>query len=121
MNFLEIEQIKKKPTEDLEAYDLYLLGRFYWNKRTEEGLKKSIDYFEQAIEINPNYALAYAGLADAYTILAVWKYLPAKETYLKAKEIALEALEIDNNLAEARASLGVIACYFEHNWKKHVT
>jgi len=111
----EIEQIEKKPTENLEAYDLYLLGRYYWNKRTEEGLKKSIEYFEQAKEINSNYALAYAGLADAYMILAWWNYLP-KETYLKAKEIALEALEIDKNLAEAHASLGFIASNFE--WKR---
>jgi len=111
----EKEQIEKKPTENLEAYNLYLLGRYYWNKRTEEDLKKSIDYFEQAIEIYPNYALAYSGLADAYMILANWNYLPP-EAYLKAKEIALEALEIDNNLAEAHASLGFIACWFELNW-----
>jgi len=113
----EIEQIEKKPTEDLEAYDLYLLGRFYWNKRTEEGLKKSIEYFEKAKEINPKYALAYAGLADAYQILAYWGYLPSQEAYPKAKEIALKALEIDNNLAETHASLGAIACYYDHNWQ----
>jgi tetratricopeptide (TPR) repeat protein len=79
-------------------------------------LKKSIEYFEQAIEINSNYALAYAGLADAYTISAIWRYLP-REAYLKAKEIALKALKIDNNLAEVHASLGNIACYSKHNWK----
>ncbi len=113
----EIEQIEKKPTENLEAYDSYLLGRFYWNKRTEEGLKKSIEYFEQAIEINSNYALAYAGLADAYVVLAFWGYLPSQKAYLKAKEIALEAIEIDNNLAEAHASLGAIAHTFERKWQ----
>jgi len=113
----EINQIEKKPTENLEAYDLYLLGRYYWNKRTEEGLKKSIEYFEKAKEINPNYALAYVGLADAYWILAEWNYLPVQETYPKAKEIALEALKIDNNLAEAHASLGSITCFLEYKWQ----
>jgi TolB-like protein len=114
----EIEKIEKKPTENLEAYNLYLQGRFFWNKRTEEGLKKSIEYFDKAIALDENYALAIAGLADAYNVQAFWGWSPAKAGYAKAKELAERAIEIDNKLAEAHATLGNILCYGEWKWEE---
>lgn len=104
----EKERIAKAPTNNPDAYYSYLQGRFFWNKRSEEGLKKSIDYFKESLTKAPDYALAYAGLADAYYILAWWGWLPRREGYRLAKENVLKALEIDKNLADAHASLG---CY----------
>jgi tetratricopeptide (TPR) repeat protein len=83
-------------------------GRFFWNKRTEEGLNKAIEYFNQTIEKDPNYALAYAGLADSFTTLCDYNYIPPKDVYPKAKEAVLKALEIDSTLAEAHTSLAMI-------------
>jgi TolB-like protein len=114
----EKEQIEKNQTQNLEAYNLYLQGRFFWNKRTEEGLKKSIEYFEKAIALDEDYALAIAGLADAYNVQAFWGWSPAKEGYAKAKELAERAIEIDSKLAEAHATLGNILCYGEWNWQE---
>jgi eukaryotic-like serine/threonine-protein kinase len=96
----------KNYTENLEAYSLYLQGRNYWNRRDEKSLTQSIEYFEKAIEIDPNYALAYAGLGDAYSILGNNGHWPPEKAYPKAKEAALKALEIDDQLAEAHSSLG---------------
>ena len=98
----------KRYTENVEVYGLYMKGRHFWNKRTEAGLKKSIEYFEQAIEADPNYALAYAGLADAYNMLGGYNLLLPKEAFSKAKLAATKALEIDDTLAEAHASLAFI-------------
>ncbi len=97
----------KRHTENLEAYNAYTQGRFLWNKRTEEDLMKSIEYFERAIELDPGYALAYAGLADAYAVLPSNIGYPAEEVVSKAKEAALKALDLDEDLAEAHASLGL--------------
>ena len=97
----------KRHTENLEAYNAYTQGRFLWNKRTEEHLMKSIEYFERAIELDPNYALAYAGLADAYAVLPSNIGFPTEEAVSKAKEAALKALDLDEDLAEAHASLGL--------------
>ncbi len=96
--------IAKQHTENIEAYQLYLQGRFYWNKRTAEGVKKSVEYYDQAIKADPNYALAYAGLADAY---AVWPddSLTRLETAKRVKAAALKAVELDEKLAEAYTSL----------------
>jgi serine/threonine-protein kinase len=99
-----------------EAIQLYMKGRFYWNKRTPEGLKTSVGYFEQAIQKDPTYALAYAGLADAYILLSEWWVYPAKECYPKAKDAALKALQIDNDLGEAHTSLAAILRDFEFDW-----
>jgi len=90
----------KHYTESNEAYQLYLKGRFYWNKRTAEALKKSIEYFNQAIEKDPSFTLAYAGLADCYVVPA--NRLPPREAMPKAKATAIRALELDETLAEAR-------------------
>jgi TolB-like protein/Tfp pilus assembly protein PilF/tRNA A-37 threonylcarbamoyl transferase component Bud32 len=104
----------KNYTENLEAYSLYLQGRNFWNKRGEADLIKSIEYFEKAIEIDPNYTLAYAGLGDAYYILGNNGYWPAEKAFPKAKAAALKALGIDDKLAEAHASLASII--FEYDW-----
>jgi len=109
---------EKKQTSNLRAYDLYLLGRYYWNKRTEKGLLLSIEYFEQAIKLDDEYALAYAGLSDAYYVSAEWNYLDYETAYQKARELAKEALLIDNNIAEAYATLGGIADNFEWDYQK---
>jgi serine/threonine protein kinase/tetratricopeptide (TPR) repeat protein len=102
----------KNYTENLEAYRLYLQGRNYWNKRDEAGLTNSIEYFEKAIEIDPNYALAYAGLSDAYHILGNNGFWPAAKAFPKAEAAALKALKIDDKLAEAHTSLaGVMDDY----------
>lgn len=100
---LNVEEKKK-----LDAYGLYLKGRNSWNKRTESGLLQGIDYFQQAIETDPTFAPAYAGLADCYNMLVVYGVRQPKEGFPKAKEAAIKALEIDESLAEAHTSLAFI-------------
>jgi TolB-like protein/Flp pilus assembly protein TadD len=111
----EQRQLAKRYTNNAEAYQLYLSGRFHWEKRTAEALKKAIEYFEEAIEKDGNYALAYAGLADSYALLGVF-HLPPKETFPKAKEATLKALRIDDSLAEAHAALGHIKVQYDYDW-----
>jgi serine/threonine protein kinase/Tfp pilus assembly protein PilF len=105
-------------TGDTEAYQIYLKGRFYWDKRTAEGMRKSIEYFEQAIEKDPSYALAYVGIADSYITLVMWRVLPAKEAFPKAKQAAMKALEIDDSLGEAHNSLATVKYGFDWDWKE---
>lgn len=109
------ERMEKKPTGNLEAYNLYLKGRFFWNKRTGEDIFKAIDYFEQAIQIDPDYALAYAGISDSYTVLPDYVSIHPKESFSKAEEMALRALEIDSELAESYTSLAQIKAR-DYNW-----
>src|SRR5437868_3742328 len=99
--------IAARPTANSEAHQLYLKGRFFWNKRTGNDLKKSIDYFEQAIAADPNYALAYAGVADGYVWLPGYTAGTPRDSYPKAKAAANKALELDDTLAEARTSLAI--------------
>src|SRR5881227_3553321 len=99
--------IAARPTANSEAHQLYLKGRFFWNKRTGNDLKKSIDYFEQAIAADPNYALAYAGVADGYVWLPGYTAGTPRDSYPKAKAAAKKALELDDTLAEARTSLAI--------------
>ncbi len=106
--------LAKNYTENSEAYQLYLRGRFYWSKRNPEALKKAIEYFDQAIEKDPGFALAFAGLADAYVVPATG--LPPREAMPKAKEAALKALELDESLAEAHTSLGRVLQVYDWNW-----
>src|SRR6266567_2201346 len=106
--------LAKHYTESNEAYELYLKGRFYWNKRTAEALKKSIEYFNQAIEIDPNFALAYAGLSDCYVVPA--NHLPPREAMPKAKAAAMRALGLDETLAEAHTSLGRVLAAYDWDW-----
>src|SRR5881296_1004437 len=99
--------IAARPTANTEAHQLYLKGRFFWNKRTGGDLKKSIDYFQQATAADPNYALAYAGVADAYVFLPGYTAGSPQDCYPKAKAAAKKALELDDTLAEARTSLAI--------------
>ena len=101
----EQKRLARRETENTEAYQLYQKGRYFWNKRTEEALKKSIEYFEQAIEKDPGYELAYSGLADSYSVLGMWGFIPPNEAFPKAKQAAGRALDLDPDLAEARAAL----------------
>jgi serine/threonine protein kinase/TolB-like protein/Flp pilus assembly protein TadD len=101
----EEQQLEKKPTVNPEAHRLYLLGRFFWNQRSAEGLKKAMDYLKQALTQDPNYALAYVGLADCHLVLTEYAGVPSKETIPKARVAALKALELDNTLGEAHAAL----------------
>ena len=109
------KMLGKRYTENSDAYELYLKGRYYWNKRTADGLDKSIQCFNQAIDIDAGYALAYAGLADSYTLLGDVGFtaIRPKDAFSKGKQAARKALEIDDTLAEARASLAHIHmhCY----------
>ena len=91
-----------------DAYEAYLKGRYFWNKRDREGVTKGLQYFQQAVNLDPGYALAYAGMADSYIIDGDNEWLPPYEAFPKAKEAALKALEIDGTLAEAHASLACI-------------
>jgi TolB-like protein/Flp pilus assembly protein TadD len=101
----EMQRMNRHTTDDTVAYQLYLQGRYQWNKRTLEGLQQSIDFFNQAIDKDPRYALAYAGLADSYALLADFNVLPTREVTPKLQSAAAKALELDNTLAEAHTSL----------------
>jgi TolB-like protein/Tfp pilus assembly protein PilF len=114
----EKKQLEKVQTNNPDAYNYYLQGRFFENKRTEEGLKKSIEYFSKSIEEDPHYALAYAGLADAFYILSWWGWCPRMEGYAKAKKYVQQALYIDKNLADAHATLGSLLCWSEWKWEE---
>ncbi|MCA1626804.1 MAG: winged helix-turn-helix domain-containing protein, partial [Acidobacteria bacterium] len=111
------QRLTKRHTGSAEAYQTYLKGRYYWNKRTHEGIRKGIEYFTEAIKLDPNYALAYAGIADSYALLGAIEYsaLPPHEAMQKAREAALRALAIDDTLAEAHASLAYVRIY-DWNW-----
>lgn len=108
------KQISKRETRSPEAYQLYLRGRYLWGKRTPESIEKAIDYFDQAIEIDSTFALAYVGLADAYVVPA--NRIPPKEAMPKARAAAVRALEIDDTLAEAHTSLGRVLQVYDWNW-----
>ena len=109
-------RLAKPQTKDMDAYDLFLRGRYFWSQRTEDGLMRAIDYFERAIRIDPDYALAHAGLAESYVLLCWYSSLPPDQVYPKAKAAALKALEADPDLAEAHASLGYYLMHYERDW-----
>ena len=112
----ERKLLAKRSTENVEAYQLYLQGLFYWNKWTEADFKKAADYFTQAVQKDSRYALSYAGLADTYSLLGAAGYLPPSEAWPKAKAAAMQALEIDDTLAEAHTSLALVKEHFEWDW-----
>lgn len=112
----EKAKLKKRHTDDQEAYNLYLKGRYFLNDRTSEGIIKRIEYFNQAIELDPAYALAYVGLADSYILLGEWEFSPPKEIYPKAKTAVLKALEIDDRLSEAHCALAMIKRDYDWDW-----
>ena len=115
----EKQAIAARPTENSEAHQLYLKGRYFLSRRTEEGLKKSVEFFNQAIDKDSGYALAYSGLADSnmYLLkLAFLRGLSRKESYERAKAAATKALELDDNLAEAHTSLALVKMEYEWEW-----
>ena len=104
-------------TASYEAYDLYLKGRYFWNKRTRAGFLQAASYFQQAIAKDPKYASAYAGLADTFGLMSTWYAAPQQEFMPKAKAAALNALALDDSLAEAHASLALVAENYDYDWQ----
>jgi serine/threonine protein kinase/tetratricopeptide (TPR) repeat protein len=115
----EQQQLTKRDTQNPEAYQLYLRGRYFWNKRTPEGVKQGLAYFQQAIERDSNYALAYAGVADSYAV-GNGRYLglTGLQSRPKSKEASLKALSLDDSLAEAHTTLADTYLYFDWDWAK---
>src|SRR5437763_904131 len=111
----EKKHLDQKPTENIEAYNLYRQGRYYADKFSQDGFKKAIGFYQQASEKDPRFALAYAGMADTY-VLAADFYIPPREAFSKAKEAALKAIEVDETLAEAHASLGFVHFHYDWDW-----
>jgi serine/threonine-protein kinase len=111
------ERLVKRSTDNMEAYKPYLEGLYYWNKRTERDLNKAIDLFNQAIDKDPNYAMAYVGLADSYSLLPEYADARPKDVFPQAKAAATKALEINETLAEAHNSLAYIYERYDWNWK----
>jgi eukaryotic-like serine/threonine-protein kinase len=115
----EKQEIAKRDTQNPEAYQLYLRGRYFWNQRTPDGVRKGLEYFEQAIQKDPNFALAYAGVADSYAVAGgSYLNLTDMESRPKAREAALKALELDDSLAEAHTNLADTYMYFDWDFKK---
>jgi DNA-binding winged helix-turn-helix (wHTH) protein/TolB-like protein len=110
----ETRRFTKRSTERPDAYEAYVKGRYFWNKRTDKGVRKGLEYFRQAISLDPTFAEAYVGIADSYATLGLYAVLPPKEAFPAAKEAAKRALEMDDGLAEAHATLGFI--YFYYDW-----
>jgi serine/threonine protein kinase/tetratricopeptide (TPR) repeat protein len=104
-------------TEDMEAYTLYLKGRYYWNKRYEVGLHRGLEYFQAAIAKDPGFALAHAGVADSFSVLGFYGYLPPAVAYGKAREAAHQVMRLEPSLADAHFSLGMIALWHDWNWE----
>ncbi|MGB7297527.1 MAG: protein kinase [Candidatus Aminicenantales bacterium] len=111
------ERLVKRDTENMEAYKLYLEGLYYWNKRTGKDLNRAIELFSQAIDKDPDYAMAYVGLADSYSLLTVYADARPQDVYPRAKAAAAKALEIDEALAEAHNSLAYVYDRYDWNWK----
>ena len=112
----EREKILKRSTENHEAYDLYLKGRYFWYRRYEKGLQKGLQYFQQAIEKDPGYALPHVGIADTFAILGGFGFMPPHQAFPRAKAAAKKALEINPEVAESYASLGWIATFYDWDW-----
>lgn len=112
----ESRRIARQPTANADAYRAYLQGRYEWSQRSEAGLKRGIERFQQAVVIDPQFAAAHSGLADSYSILGYLSYLSPAETFPEARRHATKALELDASLAEAHASLGFVKLYFDWDW-----
>jgi len=112
----EKQRLTMRYTENAEAYQLYLKGLFYWNKRSPDGMQKAIDYFNRAVETDPAYALAYAGLADSYNQMSFFNMVPPRAAMPKAKAAAAKALDIDSSLAEAHISLAYASFTYDWDW-----
>jgi tetratricopeptide (TPR) repeat protein len=109
-------RITKRYTENNQAYEAYIKGRYLWNKRTVDSLHKALAYFQEAIRLDPNYSLAYVGLADTYTLLSFFTLAAPNDAFPKAKVAAEKALAIDNSLAEAYTALGQVKSFYEWDW-----
>lgn len=109
-------RLSARPTENHEAYTLYLKGRYFWNKRTEENIQVGLDYFQQAVDLDPGYARAWVGIADTWIFRGWYSRLAPREAFPKAKSAAMRALEVDSTLAEAHASMAHIHFEFDHDW-----
>jgi adenylate cyclase len=112
----EKKDMERRPTNNPEAYILYLKGRYYWNERTREGTDNAVKYYEKAVKLDPRFALAYAGLADCYVIYGDSGWLSTREAFRKAKEYATKATDIDPRIAEAHTSLAAVFAEFEWQW-----
>ncbi len=112
----DLERLRERSTEDPEAYRAYLKGRYHWNKRTALGVRRATEFFQQAIDLDPEYGMAYSGLADCYTATGYYNVRPPREVYPRAKAAAQRALEIGESLAEAHASLGFINLFYERDF-----
>ena len=112
----ESSQVAKHDTENPEAYQLYLQGLFYWNKWTEDGFRKATDYFNQAVEKDPHYAQAYAGLADTYNFLGESGYMAPQQVWQNAKSAAMQAVKLDDTLPEAHISLALVRESYDWDW-----
>lgn len=113
----ESRGIERRFTKNIEAYHSYLKGRYFWNKRNQVGLEKAVGYFQDALRQDPTYAPAYAGLADAYAILALLEFVPPKDAYPEARRMVQKALSLDNELAEAHTSLALIKFQYDWDWE----
>jgi len=114
---LQATDRKLSSPSSYQAYDLYLKGRYFWNKRSNNGFKQAADYFQQSIANDPNYARAYAGLADTFALMSSWSFVPQTEAIPKARAAALRALQLDDSLAEAHTSLALIAEIYDYDWQ----
>jgi len=112
----EKEKILKRPTEDHEAYDCYLKGRYFWYRRYEKGFQRGLQYFQQAIEKDPGYALAHVAIGDTFGYLGLFSFMPPHQAYARDKVAANKALEIDPELAEAYAAQGFIDMWYDWDW-----
>ena len=117
----EKDAMSKKPTSNTEAYELYLKGRFFWNKRSSEDLPRAVEFYNKAIAQDPNYALAYAGLADCYVLYPDYGVGAPAEFYPKGKQMAEKALSLDSSLGEPHAALGLVYTNFDRDFKAAIT
>ena len=111
-------ELQKRDTSNVHAYELYMRGVFFWNKHDQDGLRKSVSYFEQAIGLDNNYALAYAGLAAALGPLGYWGYSLPEEVHSKMRLAATRAVSLDASLPEAHVALGAVLAFYEWNWSE---
>lgn len=112
------ERLRRRETEDASAYHAYMRGRYHWNKRTADGFQHAITHFQDAIDIDPSYALAYSGLADTYNVVGYYNIRPPRDVYPQAKAAAARALELDPLIAEAHASLGYALLFYDRAYEE---
>jgi len=113
---VDVAALARRHPENLEAYDLYLRGRYFWYRRTADGMRKAIEYYQRAIALDSGYALAYSGLADTYVLAGQFGYVPRREAYPKAKAAALKAVALDSGLAEGFVSLARVRQNYDWDW-----